>query len=255
MPTPIQSRTTTKACFLLLGQLLLCLFAVKLNAQEANVNCATELDSAVALASHSDMETEGLASRFALLEETCPDFAQISHNRGVLAGRENRWSEAISHFERSLKKDTRAAETHQHLQQIFDYRAAIAYAKALGTTTQISEPALHFQDSSDQNSPKQNPNNPQLHDIVTVEYELFAWWQAVKSGNGIDEHYIDGYDSGAISLARQAHAARQWQSMKREIAFTRQDAVVVLSDSSNAHTLLLLRLIGNRWKVYQETTL
>jgi len=239
----------------MLGQLLLCATTTQSMAVDSPIDCAAELDATVALASNADSDTDALAAKFESLEKSCPDFAQIAHNRGVLSGRDDRWSQAISHFERSLKKDARAAQTHQHLQQIFDYRAAIAYANALGTDNEISEPVLSFQDSSDQNSQQQNPDNSQLRDIVTIEYELFAWWQALKTGNGIDDHYIDGYDSSAILQARQQHSARQWQSTKREIAFTRHDAVVILSDAANAHTLLLLRLIGNRWKVYRETTL
>jgi len=195
----------------MLGQLLLCATTTQSMAVDSPIDCAAELDATVALASNADSDTDALAAKFESLEKSCPDFAQIAHNRGVLSGRDDRWSQAISHFERSLKKDARAAQTHQHLQQIFDYRAAIAYANALGTDNEISEPVLSFQDSSDQNSQQQNPDNSQLRDIVTIEYELFAWWQALKTGNGIDDHYIDGYDSSAILQARQQHSARQWQ--------------------------------------------
>lgn len=228
----------------------------------ADINCAAELDATVTLATNPDHKLDSLTARFASLEKACPDFAQIAHNQGVLAARQSRWPQAIAHFERALQKDERAADTHRHLQQIFEHRAANAYAKALDTAAQIPAPVMQLQDSGKRNSDgnQQFPEHQRLRNVATLEYELYAWWNSLKDWNGISEHYIsehyvDGYNVNAIKLARQQHLARQWPTLKREIAFTHNDAVVVLSDSTGAYALLLMRLEGSRWKVYQETSL
>lgn len=221
------------------------------------VNCAAELDATVALASHPDNDVQTLEARFAALENVCPAFAQMAHNQGVLAARDNRWRQAITHFQRSLSKDSRAASTQAHLQQIFKYRAANAYAEVLKTPPAAPLPTLELQDSAVHNSDinQSFPEQLQLRDIATVEYELFAWWQSRQNWTGIRGHYVDGFDIEAIKLARGQHSKLSWQDMKREIAFTENDAVVVISEPAKPHSLLLLRLVGNRWKIYQETRL
>lgn len=221
------------------------------------INCAAELDAAVTLVTNADYDAAALQMRFANLETDCSHFAQLAHNQGVLAARSNQWPQAIAHFERALEKDTRAADTHQHLKQIFEYRAAQAYALALNTPLQASAPQLQFQDSGKHNADLQQAQTPfhELRNIATIEYELYAWWQAHQNWKGIREHYINDYNIEAIKLSRQHYLSKQWPDTKREIAFTANDAVIVLSDSIQAHTLLLMRLVGSRWKIYQETRL
>lgn len=221
------------------------------------LNCAAELDATVALATNPDNDLAALEARFAALEATCPAFPQLAHNQGVLAARNNRWPQAIKHFERALSKDARAANTHQHLQQIFKYRAAQAYAEVLKTPPSATPPQLVFQDSATRNSDAdQNfPEHSQLRDIATVEYELFAWWQARQNEQGLRQHYVDDYNAGAIKLALESPSEIPWQDVKREIAFTENDVAVVISQPSNPSTLLLMRLVGGRWKIYQETRL
>ncbi|MFK8080923.1 MAG: hypothetical protein AB8B97_11615 [Granulosicoccus sp.] len=238
--------------------LLVIAWTTATGASTANpLNCASQLDATVALGSNPGANPESIAARFAALEDNCPAFAQLAHNQGVLAARSNQWPQAIAHFKRALAKDQRAADTHRHLQQIFEYRAAQAYARALDTPLTAQPPQLDFQDSSARNaeSEQQFPEHEQLRDIATIEYELFAWWQAQQTWAGISSHYVEGYDIEAIRLFRQEHTSRQWPDIKREIAFTQSDAVVVLSDAAKAHTLLLMRLTGTRWKIYQETRL
>lgn len=222
-----------------------------------SVNCAAELDAAVALASNPDNKAGALERRFAALEIRCPAFAQMAHNQGVLAAKDNRWPLAVAHFERALKKDKRAADTHQHLQQIFKFRAAQAYSRALNTPLSAEPPSLDFQDSGNRNAePEQQfPEYEHLRNMATVEYELYAWWQSLRNWTHIRNHYIDRYDIEAIKLSRQQHLSQQWSDTRREIAFTENDAIVVLSDTVKAHTLLLMRLVGARWKIYQETRL
>ncbi|MFK7995956.1 MAG: hypothetical protein AB8B87_17600 [Granulosicoccus sp.] len=221
------------------------------------MNCAAELDATVSLASNPDHEPDTLIKRFAALEAHCPAFAQLAHNQGVLAAQTNRWPEAIAHFIRALNQDRRAADTHRHLQQIYEYRAAQAYSRALDTPVNVQPPELLFQDSSIQNNDVRQrfPEHENLRDIATIEYELFAWWQARQTWKGIREHYVKNFDIEAIKLLRLEHGENPWPDTRREIAFTENDAVVVLSNSIKAHTLLLMRLVGTRWKIYQETRL
>lgn len=216
-----------------------------------------ELDASVALASNEKGSAELIDKRLSTLEELCADLPQIAHNRGVLAAQTDNWPEAIAHFQRSLKLDARASATHRHLQQIFEHRAAIAYSQALNTPVDVPAPVLEFQTSTDQNGSARHSeeNRSALHTISTIEYEMFAWWQAQQNSIGIADFYVESFPPAAIRLARRTHGGKQWQDMRREIAFTARDAVVVLSDAYHNRTLLLLRLVGNRWKIYQETNL
>lgn len=215
------------------------------------------LDASVAMASNEKNSESMIEQRLAELESRCADLPQIAHNRGVLSAQAGKWPEAIAHFERSLQQDTRAALTYRHLQQIFEHRAAMAYSKALNTPIEAPEPSLELQSSADQNSDnlRRNTVRSNLHSISTIEYELFAWWQAQHNSIGINDYYVEDFPQAAIRLAQRTHANKQWQDMHREIAFTASDAVVVLSDAYHHRTMLLLRLVGNRWKIYQETNL
>lgn len=216
-----------------------------------------ELDASVALASNEKGSAELIEKRLAALEDLCTDLPQIAHNRGVLAARADNWPDAIEHFQRSLKLDARASATHRHLQQIFEHRAAIAYSQVLNTPVDVPAPVLELQRSTDQNGHvrRSEEDTSSLHTISTVEYEMFAWWQAQQNSIGLADFYVESFPPAAIRLARRTHRGKQWQDMHREIAFTARDAVVVLSDAYHNRTLLLLRLVGNRWKIYQETNL
>ena len=252
---PVKSETL-RAFALLLG-FALGFFSSAGSAETVSVNCAAELDAAVALASNPDNNPGKLTARFASLESACPEFAQIAHNQGVLEAQQDHWQLAISHFERALQKDERAADTYRHLQQIFERRAAEAYAKALGTAINVPKPTMQLQDSGKHNSDllQQYPEHPQLRNVATIEYELYAWWQSKQDLQSIRDYYVADYEMEAIEQARQRHLQRQWSTLKREIAFTTEDSVVVLSDSAGAYAMLLMRLEGNRWKIYQETSL
>lgn len=251
----VKSAQSHTAC-LILAMLILTL-CTRIHAETTEPDCAAQLDAAVALAGNPDNELSALDRRFAELESRCPAFAQLAHNRGVVAGMDDRWSQAIQHFERALTKDKRAADTHRQLRQIYEYRAAQAYAKVLESPLQAEPPALGFQDSTLHNSDihQSYPEHGQLRDIATIEYELFEWWQARKNWTGIRQYYVEGFDIEAIKLAREEYSSTAWQDMKREIAFTENDVVVIISDSSESQTLLLLRLNGSRWQIYQETRL
>lgn len=221
------------------------------------LNCATELDATVAMASNPDHAPGALEKRFAALERACPAFAQMAHNQGVLAARQERWPQAIAHFERALSKDKRAADTHQHLQQIFKFRAAEAYALALNSPLAVPPPTPVLQDSSKRNaeSTQRFAAQDHLRNMATIEYELYAWWHARQSWKGVRDHYVEDYDIEAIKLTRQKHLNVQWSQIRREIAFTENDVAIVLGNADKSHTLLLMRLVGSRWKIYQESFL
>ena len=219
--------------------------------------CMAQLDASVALASNRDIDSTFIDQQLEALEDHCIGMPQIAHNRGVLAARNDDWPQAINHFKRSLQQDSRASMTHRHMQQIFEHRAAVAYSKALNTPVDVPAPTFNFQSSATQNADVRRSDDKKstLHDIATIEYELFAWWQAQQNSIGLNDFYVDDFPATAIRLAQRTHANKQWQDMHREIAFTARDAVVVISDAYHHRTLLLLRLVGNRWKIYQETNL
>ena len=149
-----------------------------------------------------------------------------------------------------------------HLQDIFRYRASVAYASALNTRTKAAEPEYVFQDSSDQNSDSLHlqRERAELHTVETIEYELYAWWQTRHDERqDVREHYVANYPEVSIVQAIERFGDVGWGDIKRDISFTQEDAVVVLSDVSredaSEKNLLLMRLEGNRWKIYQETSL
>ena len=222
--------------------------------------CLVQLDAAVSLALEPNLAaaTEQLEA----LSEVCQDVPQIQHNLGVLAAMDNRLPEAISYLEASVAADPRAALSVSHLQDIFRYRASIAYANELNTTATASKPDYMFQDSSDLNSDslRLQRERTELHTVGTIEYELYAWWQTRHDERqDVREHYVSNYPEVSVERALERFANIDWNDMKREIAFTQQDAVVVISDVSaddaSEKSLLLMRLEGNRWKIYQETSL
>ena len=225
--------------------------------------CRDELDSAVSL--FHNQASKIAETRLLQLADQCQHLPQINHNLGVLAGRQNQWPAAIDFFKRSLEADARAAMSQDHLLQIYRYRASLAYAKALNTTPTAPPPVLQMQDAPQQNSaellpqpstPLRTPLRTPLHNISTVDYELYDWWHTALQANnqGRQAHYVIGYSAPVAAQPNQA----DWQSVQREISFTAQDAVAVLTHQENGQsvsTLLLMRLQGNRWKIYQETRL
>ena len=235
--------------------------------------CLVELDAAVVLAANetvrnlaavtaagsiaATIDRPTVDARLAELEANCPDMPQLAHNRGVLAAKSEHWPEAIAHFERALQMDDRAADTHEHLHEIYERQAAQAYAKALGSPVMALEPTLNWQDSTVLNADADTAGTlvSALQSISTLEYELFDWWQALRNAKGLEEHYVDDFSASSIRLSQQNFANRDWDEMQRKITFTASDAVVILKDISQTRTLLLLRLVGTRWKIYQETPL
>jgi len=226
--------------------------------------CLVQLDAAVTLAQApaDEPDLDEATDKLQTLAAQCQDLPQIQHNLGVIAARDNRLPEAISYLEASVAADPRAAQSVAHLQEIFRYRASIAYANALNMEVQASSPKYVLQDSTDQNSDslRLQRERSELHTVGTIEYELYAWWQTRHDERqDIQEFYVNNYPAVSIELALERYVDIDWDNIKREIAFTQEDAVVVLSEDSQEvaqeKTLLLMRLEGNRWKIYQETAL
>lgn len=241
--------------------------------------CLIELDAVTALATNetrrnlaavtaagslaASIDRTAVDARLAELEELCAPLPQLAHNRGVLAASTERWPEAVAHLERSLLQDRRAAETYRLLQDIYEYQASLAYAKALDTPLNTPRPTLQWQDSTVHNADATaqlrgavtDELGQSLRSVSTVEYELFSWWHALHGPAEVKAFYVDDFPVASINRSRRRHANRQWEELHHEISFTATDAVVVLGDALKSRTLLLLRRVGTRWKIYQETFL
>ncbi len=247
--------------------------------------CLVELDSAVALATNetrrnlaavtaagslaATIDRAAVDAGLAELEARCPGLPQLAHNRGVLAASAERWPEAVAHLERSLMQDPRAADTYRLLQNIYEYQASLAYSRALDTPINVRSPRLEWQDSTRLNADgkarlegrlegreqSSDAVMQSLRSVSTLEYELFSWWQALRDAKGAEQFYVDEFPAASIRQSRRLHANARWEELQRDISFTAHDAVVVISNASRGQSLLLLRLVGTRWKIYQETRL
>ncbi|MBX2882895.1 MAG: hypothetical protein KTR32_23290 [Granulosicoccus sp.] len=230
--------------------------------ERESLQCSAELDALVVRISNDAIPVKTGEHELQRLAESCEQLPQIAHNQGVLAARSQQWSKAIKHFQVSLAMDTRAASTQRQLQKIHEYRAAKAYEKALTdpenpteTASSIAIPEFELQDSTTVNAIASIPGRSNYHTISTVEYELYAWWQAHQAELDVADYYVADYPPLAIKHVQQDFMQEQWQDLQREIAFTANDAVVIISDSQQKRTMLLMRLVGSRWKIYQETVL
>jgi len=224
--------------------------------------CADQLDSAVSAynngkASNKDLTEGQVEELFAQLKQDCDHLPQVHHNLGVMAAEAQQWDQAIEHFQRATANDTRTNMTQTQLLAIHQYKAALAYKNALGAASlRTAKPEFRLQDSDDKNQAYSLPPKSELHSVSTVDYELYSWWQSAGQASAADwlEHYTPGYPPAESDDAKIV----SWTDVARDISFTAQDAVVVLSyqvDNIEKRTLLLMRLQNNRWKIYRETTL
>lgn len=230
-------------------------------------DCAIALDRAVGLYRHDD--TDSAAVLLESLRDECSAWPQLHHGLGVLAATEQRWDAALAHLQRALDADRRSAETAAAIRDIHRYRAALALRQALGreqaTADEPQLPTLSLQNASLYTPPRQvdasNANHPEstptLRDVTTLEYELYDWWHSAAQGNlaGWLQHYAPEYPPPEHAW----RGAIDWSLVRRDISFTAEDAVVVLSgeleNSEPVHVLMLLRLAGHRWQIYRETRL
>ena len=228
-------------------------------------DCLERLDAAVLIARDGDeRRAERVLRR---LERRCEHLPQIRHDLGVLAARDDRLPEAMAHFEASLAADPRAAMTRGHLRELHRREARRAYARVLDAVPPATGRELVLQDSADVNadSLRASRSRGELRDFATLEYELYDWWASATDpdADGWLAHYVDGYPRRLALASREAAAALAWEEVRRELAFTAEEAVAVLdagaggdgAGEDGARRLLLLRLDGNRWKIYRETPL
>lgn len=221
-------------------------------------SCTEQLDMAVSAYNHGETSTTSSTKHlFEQLKQDCDHLPQVHHNLGVLAAEAQQWDQSIEHFQRAIANDTRTNMTLTQLQAIHQYKAAMAYKNALGATTnKTSKPQFSLQDSADTNQAYNLPPKTALHTVPTIDYELYSWWEAASQTPATDwlEHYTPGYPPAESDDAKKV----SWNKVARDISFTAQDAVVVLSyrlDNIEKRTLLLMRLQNNRWKIYREAEL
>ncbi len=214
--------------------------------------CLAALDNSRTL--YSDGDKNASYKLLQQMQAHCTEFPQIEHNLGVIAANNQQYDVAIQHFEKSLQQDKRSQDTVDQLQTVRAYLASLAYSEALQMKSKATKPALTMQDSTTHNGQprKMSRAQSQLHNISTVEYELYDWWQSARDNN--KEAWLLHYEEQYPPPGAMA-APVDWQSTQRRINFTAQDAVAIVSYRSNGflqHRQLLMRLQGNRWKIYQE---
>ncbi len=215
--------------------------------------CHTALDNSRTL--YNDGDKKAAYKLLIHMQAHCTNFPQIEHNLGVLAVSNEQYDVAIQHFENSLQQDKRSQDTADQLQQVRAYQASIAYSEALQLRSRAPKPASTMQDSTKINSiapplPRAQSN---LHNTSTVEYELYDWWQSARDNN--KEAWLSHYEQQYPPPPGAMTAPVKWQNTQRRINFTAQDAVAIVSYQSKGlqqHRQLLMRLQGNRWKIYQE---
>ena len=225
--------------------------------------CAAGLDGAVATARRGALE--GARDALLALAPECTGLPQVEHDLGVLAWRLGDEDGAVRHLERALEADARVARTVEALREVRRFRAARAWADALGEPrAERAPPRLELLDSSVAGATArlERARDALLRDEAVVGYELHAWWDALAHGDADDvaAHYAsdaarlvpDGATGGATG------AAPAWDEIDSEIAFTARDAVAVLrwpGATGTAGRILLLRAVDDRWLIYRESAL
>lgn len=192
----------------------------------------------------------------------CPDVPQALHNLATLEARAGEWDEAIRLLEQSITLDSRAAGSVEALRSIHRWRAADAYAKALGNNARSAPPSLSVQKSSDSNS---DTRRFQQIDAVqfeqaTLDYELSEWWRSAAGvAYGDDEqhraHYSADYDLPLSLRELAANGLPDWNTVSREIRFIGREAVALIGwtgdDETTSGRLLLMRVENDRWRIHE----
>ena len=216
--------------------------------------CLAELDKAADL--YSKGNTDAASDRFDRLKHSCSHLPQVHHNLGVIAADRQQWQVASDHFQQAIADDSRTVMTQTQLFAIHQYKASVAYRKALGIPGRVDLPKLAMQNSAHMNSAQSVSSKTVLHTVPTIDYELFSWWNAAATESMAAwlEHYTEGYPPQENTDAQMV----EWENVGRDISFTEQDAVVVLSynlGELQKRTLLFMRLEKSRWKIYKESLL
>ncbi len=219
-------------------------------------DCRTELDNSRSL--YNDGNKKAALTLLNHMRDFCKDFPQVEHNLGVLAASNLHYDKAMEHFKLALQQDRRSQHTLEQMQAVTAYQASVAYSNALQQSSRAKRPVLVMQDSTFQNSDaaRLSRAHSELHNISTIEYELYDWWTSAREKN--EEAWLSHYAAHYPPPPDAIDVPVKWQDTQRQINFTTQDAVAIVSYQSKGrtqHRQLLLQLHGNRWKIYQELLL
>ncbi len=222
-----------------------------------SANCLRQLDRLIVHI--QDVDRGAALDGMSALAERCPSLPQAHHNIGVLAAQQKDWERAIAAFNTAIALAPRTADTVAQLQALHRYRAKTAWRVALDLQETPELPAFKWQDSTHQNTERyaQPTLNDGLRSVLSVDLELYTWWHASSVGDDNAAwlaHYVTGYPANPEYAQRSV----DWDSVSRDIRFTAQDAVAVLSwqhQGTKQIRYLLLTLVGERWQIYHEDDL
>lgn len=231
---------------------------------DARSRCESQLDL------HLDVVRQGrlgvARTRLEALAEQCTELPHIRHALASLAARQGRWDDAIAELEAAIALDARAADSLAALRAIHRWRAAQAYASALGKRSSTRGPVPELQNSTLVNSDtrRRMASDAELRDDSVLDYELWNWWTSAADGYRDEHlnHYVADFQGEALIGDPLPELRPDWDFVDRDIEFTRDDAVALVrwqrSDAESDRTdgrLLLLRLEGDRWRIYREMPL
>jgi len=225
-------------------------------------DCEAELDRHVAdaRAGHTERAERGLLE----LAAQCNQLPQIRHGLGSLAARRGDWDGAIAHLEAAIALDARTADTVESLRAIQRWRAASAYAEALGEPAPPLAPpvpGLHDSRRVDSGGAPQRVRDGTLRDEGVLDAALESWWSSATGARAKEHgaHYAAGFRGDALAASALAGRRPDWKAVVRDIVFTREDAVALVrwNDGTGARheRLLSLRAQDGRWTIYQERAL
>ncbi len=233
---------------------LLILHSTRSHATLPLAACAQRLDTAVT--HFNDGNTNAAADLLNAMLEECSQMPQLHHNLGVIAGAKGLWPASSKHFQQALSLDSRVSDTLHQLQSVHRHSASVAYREALDFKGKLEPPTFEMQNSATIDTEADGTSSPALRTVSTVDYELYDWWLAAADNN--KEQWLAHYISGYPPLENTDAPRVNWSAVQRDISFTAQDAVVVIRyriGKQQKHTLLLMKLHENRWKIYREAHL
>jgi len=257
------------------------------NATHARLSrCLAEIDRASEPFSNGDaIQSEQQLNQ---LLHSCGNVPQLHHNLGVLDATEQDWSAAIAHFEQSLKLDQRAAMTQQSLASIYQFKAGLAYQKALKLSRRPEEPRFTMQastltnvclpsssmdtvalvdrsnDSPLEPKPKIEINSPSLR-TDELKYDIQSWWTAAREDD-LDAYQTYYRDAPNPDLSLTSGSWPDFDDVKMNIEWVDTVALVSLdiplsliaNDSTDATTdtsqewLLVMQHSENLWKIVKQ---
>lgn len=231
-------------------------------AHASGPDCAGELDRHVAIARAGDLP--GAERGLEALLPQCTQLPQIRHGLGSLAARRGDWEEAVVQLEAAIALDTRTADTVESVRRIQRWRAAQAYARALGEpppTHAPPVPVLH--DSRWRNSPgpPDGASADGPREEAVLDTTLSRWWNSASSDRAHhrNAHYATDFQGGTLASSSLAASRPDWSAVNRDITFAGPDAVALVRwrdlDDVPQGRLMLLRPTGAGWTIYEERAL